>query len=68
MHTTLEYEVEDLFCTNNEEVDCQDDKKENFKESDTVLVTKVVTVPNTVSMLNNSNIFIGDSGATTHST
>ena len=29
---------------------------------------KTMTVPNTVSMLNNPNIFIGDSGASIHST
>ena len=28
---------------------------------------KAMTVPNTVSMLNNPNIVIGDSGASTHS-
>ena len=29
---------------------------------------KVMTVPNTVNILNNPNIFIGDSGASNHST
>ena len=29
---------------------------------------KTVTAPNTVSMLNDPNIFIGDFGASTHST
>ena len=57
-----------------------DDKKEIIDQSAAVLVTqlnnknpeelcmKVMTVPNRVSMLNNPNIFIRDSGAFTHST
>ena len=77
-------DIEDLFCTDNEEVDCQDvnmdDKKEIIDQSAAVLVTKLsnknpeelcmkaMTVPNTVSLLNNPSIFIGDSGASTHST
>ena len=77
-------DIEDLFCANNEEVDCQvvnmDDKKEIIDQSAAVLVTQlnnknpeelcmnVMTVPNTVSMLNNRNIFIGDSGGSTHRT
>ena len=77
-------DIEDLFCTENEEVDRQvvnmDDKKEIIDQSATVLVTKLnnknpeelcmkaMTVPNTFSMINNPNIFIGDSGASTHST
>ena len=76
--------VDDLFDTDSEEVDCQDvnenDKKTEIYHYITVLVTKlnikneeelcmkVMTVPNRVSMLNNPNIFIGDSGAFTHST
>ena len=57
-----------------------DDKKEIIDQSTVVLVTKLnnknpeelwmkaMIVPNTVSMLNNQNICIGDSGASTHST
>jgi len=77
-------EVEDLFGTDNEEVECQDINEDDIKvkldKSTTVLVTKLnikneeelcmkaITVPNTVSMLNNPTIFIGDSGIYTHST
>ena len=77
-------DIEDLFCINNKEVDSQDinedDKKEILDQSTTVLVTKLnnknqeemrmnaMTVPNTVSMLNNPDIFIGDLGTSTHST
>ena len=77
-------EVEDLFGTDNEEVECQDINEDDIKvkldKSTTVLVTKLnikneeelcmkaITVPNTVSMLNNPTIFIGDSDIYTHST
>ena len=71
-------DIEDLFCTDNEEVDCQNvnvnDNKEILDQSATVLVTKSInksqeelcmkamTVPNTVSMLNKSKFLLAIRG------
>ena len=80
----MKYSILIIQDVDSELVYCQDvnedDKKIELNNSTTVLITKLnikkedelcmkaMTVPNPVSIVNDPNIFIRDSGAFTHST